>query len=457
VTKGGDLVILALRVYGCIRSNPFVIDGAGNSANDVLDLHSMGSVMRHRMRTFPTIPVLALLLAACGPSRLPPIGRVTPVAADSGEEVSGWTVLAGTDAAGGSVLWAPVTAAFLFGQGDKSAVPMRAGDSLPLRIEFGNWGSRLHGRVVSIDLKVDGALRWLALAPPGDLAALRYVSVPDSVPAAMLAALSRLAAVNPGIMLGLEDSTATVSVLPLFRPSALVISGDDGSLPALLPRQPQLAELWLGDEEITAPVGAAVLALPNLRRLVITANMDSMPRLPAGLEELTIQNDRELDAHLLSGLSGLRVLRLSAVTWTNGSDLAALKSLRWLAPPRNVSQREFDAMVAAHPGLETLELQETDSVTDLSALRRLPHLKALALDGTSEQLAVVKELRTLEYLALREAADEDLMGDVVAVRTALPATTLVEWRPMCLGSGWILLLLPAIALIALSWRRPQPA
>ena len=88
-------------------------------------------------------------------------------------------------------------------------------------------------------------------------------------------------------------------------------------------------------------------------------------------------------------------------------------------------------------------------------------------DTTIDLHASSRELKTLRFVGVGVAVEgrfRDGSADrarVAAVRKMLPDALVVPARPYCLGSGWILLLIPAVAL---SWyaasrarRRPLAA
>jgi hypothetical protein len=407
------------------------------------------------------LPALALLLAtSCAPARAPSVGRVVPVDAGTDEFIVAWSVLSGDAVDGRQVLWTPAGA--MIGpagdeEGDPPLIPLRPGDAFPLRPEFSPWRSRLGDSVVSIDLSEERAQRWLYAATRRELEALRLVVVPDSLPELLRPALERLASANPHVALRLPRDSSGAWFLARFRPTVLVLVKADWPVAKLLAQQPQLEEVWLTDDDGDDPATmAAIQALPRLKRLLVD-------RWPAGasgrfigpLEQLIVVNGA-VDALARTEMPQLRLLRVSGLHWQNPTDLAGLKQLRWLGLPDDVTQAQLDAIVAAHPELETLEIR-TDDTLDLSPLQSLHHLQALALAGEFTHLDALGSLRSLRYLALERNLWDRVPVEVAAVRVARPDAAVVVWRPMCLGSGWILLLVPLVALIAYAWPRRQAA
>jgi hypothetical protein len=234
------------------------------------------------------------------------------------------------------------------------------------------------------------------------------------------------------------------AILPRFRTRSLWLADPADSAPELRSEQ-QLQTLTLprldslGLEEIRG--------LPNLRHLDVST-METLQgiRLPAGLEGLRISAGA-VDLSRLGDLPRLRTLILTFSKWSGPSDLAALKQLRWLGLPTNATQTEFAAIVLAHPDLEVLELGGVEGVTDLSPLRALPRLEAVTLDGAYDDLGVLRDLTSLRFIGLSRAIWENSPDQVAAIRAALPRAAVVKVTPFCLGSGWILLLIPAVILM----------
>ncbi len=104
------------------------------------------------------------------------------------------------------------------------------------------------------------------------------------------------------------------------------------------------------------------------------------------------------------------------------------------------------AFVAAHPRLKVLELSNQAKL-DLSPLRDCRQLEGLVLLGDYHHLKTLQGLRTLRFVGLSKAMFENAPEQVQALQQALPEALVVPVRPLCLGSGWILLLAPLVILL----------
>lgn len=334
-------------------------------------------------------------------------------------------------------------------------LPYLEGDGEHVRVGFDGWSSRLSGRVVSLDLSKDSAKAWLEHASETDLKGLRLVSLPDSLSLTLRPALERLAAANPQVGLSIETEGALDEILPLFRPRLLMVPELDSAAPRRLATQRRIETLFI--EEADSGSFDVLRGLPNLRQLYMGGRAFRLAaQLPASLEVLAVV-DGDVDLERLGSLPRLRALSLTGTEWRGASDLAALRKLRWIGLPENATQAEFAAVVRAHPDLEVIELIGVDSVTDLSPLRGLRHLRAVTIDGQYRDLGVLRDLTSLEFVGLSKKIWSDAPDQVAAIRAALPAAVIVKVTPLCLGSGWILLLVPVALLVFLAGRRGRRA
>ena len=132
--------------------------------------------------------------------------------------------------------------------------------------------------------------------------------------------------------------------------------------------------------------------------------------------------------------------------------------LKWISFPKDATQKEFDKVVAEHPGLEAVELVKCEGVTRLASLGNLKHLRALMLvDKNLDEadIAMLGKMKELKLMALRENIGE---ADVKEIEKRLPGVVVTE-EGTCLGSGWILLLVPAIGagFVLRRWHRRRHA
>jgi hypothetical protein len=93
----------------------------------------------------------------------------------------------------------------------------------------------------------------------------------------------------------------------------------------------------------------------------------------------------------------------------------------------------------------------------LAPLRDLRNLEGLILAGSFKHIEVVRELKSLRFVGLAADAFKESPEQIAEIRKALPDALVVPVGGFCLGSGWILLLIPAVAVARLLAGRRRPA
>jgi hypothetical protein len=381
------------------------------------------------------------------------------------------------------------TAGLLLRDGDliggKAATVYRASDGPALKPTSNKWSMHLAGKVVSVSLESGTEGReWLEKAPAQDLAAIRFLTLPDDPDATLLPTLKRLAAVNPSVALVVQSSAMLKQVLPLFRPHVLIlgagaldaearkimadqqqvetlfVSGDTPGSLDFLPMLHGLRRLIVNGWDV-AKAGPLPAGLHNLRSIVVvgstTKDLAALDAAPAGLDELSLLGFDDLaDVRALAKWPGLKMLILSGSKKVlELPNLAGLTQLRWAGLPPETTQEQFVAFIAAHRDLKILELAGCEKVTDLAPLRELRELQGLILNGPYQHLEVVRDLKSLRFVGLHKDVFKKSPDQIAEIRKALPDALVVPVSGLCLGSGWILLLIPAVAAARLlAWRRP---
>jgi hypothetical protein len=340
-------------------------------------------------------------------------------------------------------------------------------------------------KTVSISLKSDAAWNWLAKASETDRKSLRFLALEGAVTTEHAKILEAFSQINPAVDLLLgEDAMKSppedlVRTLSTFRPRLLLtdaevlkgpkplaemlrgvevlwLNGDAKDVaPDLVAEMPRLESLFM---ENAAAIQSLGLAKSKTLRALSVADKDMKDLAAvaslAGLEELTLSGEKLADISLLIELKNLHVLSLSACPAVR--DVAPLKGLplRWLALPPSMTQVQFNAILADHPALEGLELiaagkLEFVNLKDIAAVEKLKNLRFLSLTDVSHldpnALDMLKQLKGLRLLVLSKGLyGPDETARLADLQKALPDTIITEGKGICLGSGWILILLPLI-------------
>jgi hypothetical protein len=215
-----------------------------------------------------------------------------------------------------------------------------------------------------------------------------------------------------------------------------------------LPPMPSLDQLFL-----TEMSGKQVL--PNdllinnkqIKRVVLEepGNFDLSILAPLdNLKELMVAGaDTVLHFELINNHKKLEVLSIATEDRVYDPSLIKLPSLRWLLIPSFVTQKEFSFLTANHPNLEVVEIFRNDTIQSLLPLSKLTKLYGLTVMDTLTDLASVKKLTNLKYLSLPEEVLKDTLVNA-DLHQSLPNTCIVANEGFCLGSGWLLLLIPLV-------------
>jgi hypothetical protein len=133
--------------------------------------------------------------------------------------------------------------------------------------------------------------------------------------------------------------------------------------------------------------------------------------------------------------------------------LLDLKPLQSISLPPGISHEEFRELTNRMKELEMMELIDCHKIKDLSPLQELSDLKILQLQLQKEQLSRLDSLHQLDLIILTDDVFSNNPQLIKELRTALPDTKIVPGSGICLGSGWLLLLIPFILLFRYLHRR----
>ena len=379
---------------------------------------------------------------------------------------------------------------FFFGDLD-SLLQYRESDGTSLTVSAEEAKVILNGKTVSLNLDQDEAWKWLERATPEEMGALRLIRMSSKLEGQQLSLLDRLSKHNPNVGLFIEDTEVLRQSLPLFDPvflglswdeepdlqdlaslrdkkrvRTLLLSGKERKLaPTFLPRMTSLETLMIGpwNPRETGPLPED---LTNLKRLILSApelkDLTMLGNQP-NLEELSVVGSSSLE--YLTGLSNYPELKvLSLLGCGNVKDLTPLrhlKQLRWLSLPPTTTQEQLEEMLREYPGLVILELFGAEKVTDLTPIKDLRKLRYLLVNCPNARPDPLFEMKNLRWLAVSTGKEEKKEGKeapkeedlAVRLQKALPQTAVVRVEPLCLGSGWILLLAPAVLM---AWWLTRP-
>jgi hypothetical protein len=243
--------------------------------------------------------------------------------------------------------------------------------------------------------------------------------------------------------------------------SSLELLWVEGNIPALARLASccsNLESLIIADWD---PEQGELLPLSTLNKLkTLTIAESSLTTLgsldlPENLHSLyLIYCDTLTNVDRLHEMENLQALSLVQCNKLEDLDaLQGLESLQRLSFPPNTSQKEFRELTDQMSLLETVELVECPHIEDLSPLQGLPELKILLLQLKEEQVGGLESLQELKLLVLTDELFIDNDVWIKDLRESLPNTEVVPGSGICLGSGWLLLLLPLILIFRYFFRR----
>jgi hypothetical protein len=327
-------------------------------------------------------------------------------------------------------------------------------------------------RTITIPEKEDQLPAFLK-SDTTDFSQLEFISFESDSPVIFMPFLTRLAKIRPNAGLSFENGMDNFSeILKLFDPWIIVAGGKPVKDYSIFSGEPNLETLFLAVEDslYTTPLPA----LPELEQLLIAGsnnawlagdqflvNNSQLEKLSVislgafdcavlkpltNLRELMIFNcDTVLNADLIKEHKSLEVL----VPWCNNFKYDITEkdfpALRWITITSELPQNIFESLIASNPNLEVVEIVKNSKISNLQPLLKLKNLYGLTVVDTLTDINTLKSLKTLKYLSLPKGVINDSIKKAM-IHQALPGTVLASNEGVCLGSGWLLLLIPFIIL-----------
>ena len=341
----------------------------------------------------------------------------------------------------------------------------------------------LNDEIIALDLEKGGnAWTWIEHSDPELFQNIRSLNISMPIPEEGFRLLGEIASVNPDPGLYINGKGSMEDLLKLFTPEwifaedmnldwlsgrnginlndteLLIYSCNDSGKMDFLLNLSGLESLLLSDCNAKGLTGFPFEKLEKLESLCIIESdiydlsfLGSLPKL----RNLNLVDCEMLETiGSLSGLKGLEGLGFSGCG--NIKDvhvIGELPELERLSLPSGTGQEEFESIIKAQHSLQVLELLDCENINDLSPLIELPELDILTVSIEDLDPKSLGGLKELELLVLDKDYFEDSLK-IVSLKQALPDTKIVPGGTFCLGSGWLLLLIPMVLLwIALKrWR-----
>lgn len=252
--------------------------------------------------------------------------------------------------------------------------------------------------------------------------------------------------------LGLEGFPNPVESSPemFFEDLKLLwITGDVGHLSRKVQCCKNLEALIISDWEPKTGELLPLSSLKNLNGLTLAeCEIPSLDHIdfPASLKHLFLLScDTVSDINRLEKIPELRSLSFAGSTLSGSfHPIKNLKQLSSLSFPANITQQDLNSLTGQLPNLESLELLECNQINDLQSLQQLKNLRHLILAQDQPLPKNLDSLDQLEFFLLKSELFEENPALIALLRQQLPHTTIVPGSGLCLGSGWILVLIPLV-------------
>jgi hypothetical protein len=332
----------------------------------------------------------------------------------------------------------------------------------------------INGKINSIRIPGnDDMIPWFKQMGSTDISALGFLYLDSVISERYIPYLKKLAETKPDPGLGYDGDLKDLKrVLEIFKPEFIIgvhLSRKDFPILSGLTSLEVLSGSF-DDSVYSDPLPA----MPELEELIITSfKRNTLKRdfliNNKQLEKLSVMGSGRFDLSLIEPLKRLKELIINGVDTIENFDIIrnyrqlellsvagvelskdlALKELpgiRWMVLHGDVTQEGFNSFIECHPDLEVVEIIDNDTIKNLQPLSNLRKLIGLTVTDTLTDYAAIESLKNLKYLSL----PKDLMNDSIRkaeLQKSLPDTRIVSNEGVCLGSGWLFLLIPFILIL----------
>ncbi len=294
----------------------------------------------------------------------------------------------------------------------------------------------LNGKVICVDLADKAGVQWITQQPDAKLKTIRTLLLGDDA-AANTAVLTRMA--GSGITIALSDK---IDYKSATAPSP---TAEAEAIRALIAVKPACLSIPKIEQDM-------ITQLPDLTHLMITG-----PEIPnlTKLEKLRFLRLEEVaDLSPLADLTGLQGLWLDKCDGvTDFTPLRKLTRLRTLGIGEAEKLTDLDVF-ADMRNLRGLVLglgnkTKIESIEPIGNLTNLTELAIAPMPPNVTNLSPLKKLKNLRMLVVDKDGLEKRKDEYDEIRKALPECKVVGF---CMGSAWILLVVPSAVGLGL-WRR----
>jgi hypothetical protein len=333
----------------------------------------------------------------------------------------------------------------------------------------------LNGKLSSIIIPGnDSLLPWLEQLKESDLKTIEFLNFNSGISDKYFPFFNRLAKIKPDIGIGYSGEFKDMQgLLKIFKPKILVggsysskdydlLSGltrleylsinlNDSIYPGPLPALPDLKALFLGEINRHLDLMEFLVNNKQIEKLNIMSYVKfdlSLLKPLINLKQLVVSNfDTVENLLMINDHKKLEELTLTGEDFRYGEEINDLPKLRWITFSTSGTQGDLNSVVEHHPDIEVVEFMKNDTIKSFEPLLKLKKLYGLSVYFNLTDFETLKSLKTLKYLSL----PDEVLNDTIKkaeLQKALPGTKLVATHGVCLGSGWLLLLVPFVLLFS---------
>ncbi len=335
----------------------------------------------------------------------------------------------------------------------------------------------MNGNVIAFELSEnENLMEWLKEIDSQDIHDLRYFTVTTYSSEAHLKYLKKIARIKPEIGLFVaENVTDLADILDLFDPAWIAAPGCrfDERTRKKIADEKNLELLYIGEADWDLNI---LSMLPGLKTLILAdielpeanvplinnSNLSSLTIMKLGIKDIStlsnLTNLTELnilDCDSLTSINSIDKLknlqRLNLINCGNLNDikiLDRLPSLKWISFHPNITEKELDDFIEHHKGIEAVELIGCRNINDISALGKLKKMDCFIYYETDIDMKSVWDLKGLAYLSMPDTLYSDPLN-IEKIRENNPNCVIVPNTGLCLGTGWLLLIIPALVISSL--------
>jgi hypothetical protein len=342
----------------------------------------------------------------------------------------------------------------------------------------------VNGKIISIKIPDnDNMIPWFEKMKDKDLSALQFINFKSDIKESYFPYLTELAKTIPNIGINFSgDFSKMAGLLKIFSPQyilgpsvtksdfdllsklknleILMVSLNDSIISDPLPAMPELEQLFLSDDDKTAFFITNDFLVKNkqIEKLFIwnQKSFDFSILNPLGNLKVLVVNgaDTILNPGLINNHKSLELLSLISEKNVYNPDLIKLPNLKWMTFYSNVTQEEFSSFTDSHPNLEMVEILKNDTIKSYKPLTNLKKLYGLTIVDTVTDISTIKTLTNLKFLSLPVYLLRDTAQKAELLKS-LPGTHIVANEGFCLGSGWLLLIIPFVLTLGFFGRQKR--